>query len=106
MLLLFTWDLRCAFVTVMKLKFAFAYLFVAVVGSLESRALEQSVGAKDIARPNIADSAPGEYERMTQAPMVWLNLRKTKLSLPSVPAVNHATSAAVVKHAVISEKHE
>ena len=87
----------------MQLKLAFAHLFVAVVASLDSRAVEPGVLAKDIARPNIADSASGEYERMTQAPIVWLNLRKTKLPLPSVPAVSHATNAAVVEHAVSSE---
>ena len=96
-------DLRCAFATIMALKFAFAHVFVAVVASLDSRALEPGFVAKDIARPNIADSSSGEYERMTQAPIVWLNLRKTKLSLPSVPAVSHATNAAVVEHAVSSE---
>ena len=86
----------------MQLKLAFAHVFAAVVASLDSRFLEPGAVAKGIARPDIADSASGEYERMTQAPMVWLNLRKTKLSLPPARAVDHGTGAAAVKHAVSS----
>ena len=95
---------HCEFVPIMPRKLAVAHVLIAVVASLDSSALEPGSLAKTIARPNIAGSASGDYERLTQAPMVWLNLRKTKLSSPSVLAAGLGNSAAVVEHAFASER--
>ena len=78
----------------MPCAFRFAYILIAVSASLQPGAL-----TKDSVRPATADNNPGDYERLTQAPMVWLNLRKTSLALPSVDLIGQAHGAVVVEHA-------
>ena len=87
----------------MSCAFRVALLCPVVVSALGSgisqRAGQPGSVTKHISRPTLDDNASGDYERMTQAPMVWLNLRKTKLSLPSQVSVVNADEAIAIKHA-------
>ena len=87
----------------MPLKLSSACVFVAVAAAFESRALQPDAMVKDSSRPTVADGTSGEYERLTQAPMVWLNLRKTKLSILSVDTVAHTDF--MKEHTAASKGH-
>ena len=84
----------------MPCAFRVAYILTAVSASLQPGAL-----TKDSVRPTATDNNPGDYERLTQAPMVWLNLRKTSLALPSVNLIGQAHGAVVAEHAAAKEAH-
>ena len=84
----------------MSCAFRFAYTLAAVAASSQPGAL-----TKDSVRPTADDNNRGDYERMTQAPMVWLNLRKTSLALPSVDLVGQAHGAVVAEHTATKEAH-
>ena len=47
------------------------------------------------AASSLAGGEVGEYERETQSPMVWLNLRKSNLGVKSLwPSIGHVNAAA------------
>ena len=77
-----------------SLYFAFAVAAKSPVGDFDG---DSGRFLASLSRHGVATSSAsggvGEYERETQSPMVWLNLRKSKLDVKS-SSIAHADAAA------------